>query len=156
MLAMTGLDAGAPIGILCALPQEQELLVVALGDPAPLPGITPEPGYQLPADLELRVRSHLARTDIAATFGTIVCGDAFLVSPRVRDQLEADWSALAIEMESAAICGVAERFDVPWLIVRALSDRAGETSMDDFSTFVASAAASSARLARVLLAVFDE
>jgi adenosylhomocysteine nucleosidase len=50
---------------------------------------------------------------------------------------------------------VAERFGVPWLIVRALSDRAGEDSLDDFAAFVESAAADSARLVRELLTVFD-
>ena len=37
-MTRTGQEAGSPIGILCALPQEQELLVEALGDAAPLPG----------------------------------------------------------------------------------------------------------------------
>ena len=58
-------------------------------------------------------------------------------------------------MEGSALCGVAERFDVPWLVVRALSDRAGEDSLDDFTAFVDAAAASSAHLVRELLPVFD-
>jgi adenosylhomocysteine nucleosidase len=240
--------AGVPVGILCALPQEQELLVAALGEPPPLPGgalearrgqldgrevviaaagvgkvkaastatllverlgcralvlsgvagglsetlaigdlvvadrvididygrvtdagriiyqpgtlpipeVRPEPGYVLePATVE-RVTERIAVSDLRATLGTIVTGDAFLASPRVRDELAAEWSALAIEMEGSAVCGVAERFRLPWLVVRALSDRAGEDSLGDFATFVASAAASSARLVRELLPVFDD
>ena len=54
-------------------------------------------------------------------------------------------------MEGAAVCGVAERYGVPWLIVRALSDRAGEQSSIDFTAFVNSAAASAAGLVRTLL-----
>jgi len=239
---------GAPVGILCALPQEQELLVAALGDPPPLPGgalearrgqldgrevvvaaagvgkvkaastatllverlgcralvlsgvagglgqtlaigdlvvadrvididygrvtdagrivyqpgtlpipeVKPEPGYVLePATVE-RVTQRIAASGLRATLGTVVTGDAFLASPRVRDELAAEWSALAIEMEGSAVCGVAERFGVPWLVVRALSDRAGEDSLGDFASFVASAAASSARLVRELLPVFDD
>jgi len=91
-----------------------------------------------------------------ATLGTIVTGDAFLASPRVRDELAGEWDALAIEMEGSALCGVAERFDVPWLVVRALSDRAGEESLGDFKAFVSSAAANSARLVQELLPVFDD
>ena len=39
------------------------------------------------------------------------------------------------------MCGVAERFGMPWLVVRALSDRAGEESVTDFAAFVSYAAA---------------
>ena len=69
---------------------------------------------------------------------------------------ESPWDGLAIEMEGSALCGVAERLGVPWLVVRALSDRAGEDSLDDFNAFVDAAAASSAHLVRELLTVFDD
>ncbi len=243
---MTSPDA--PIGILCALPEEQALLVAALGDPHPLPGVglearrgqlgdhavvvaaagvgkvkaaaaatllverlgcralmlsgvagglgedlaigdiviadrvididygrvtdegrivyqpgtlplpevKPDPGYRLPLATADRVRERLAAIDLEATLGTIVTGDAFLASPRVRDELAGEWDALAIEMEGSALCGVAERFDVPWLVVRALSDRAGEESLGDFKAFVSSVAANSARLVQELLTVFDD
>jgi adenosylhomocysteine nucleosidase len=121
----------------------------------PLPELRPDPGYRTDADLLERVRERLAESAIEAELGTIVSGDAFLASARVRDELADEWDALAIEMEGAALCGVAERFGVPWLIVRALSDRAGEDSIADFGAFVSSAAASSARLVRQLLPAFD-
>jgi adenosylhomocysteine nucleosidase len=121
----------------------------------PLPGERPDPGYLLPATVVERVRSRLAAAGLAATFGTVLTGDAFLASSRVRDELAAQWSALAIEMEGSAVCGVAERFSIPWLIVRALSDRAGDESVTDFTAFLSSAAAASAELVRALLPVFD-
>jgi len=121
----------------------------------PMPGVRPEPGYRLPKDLAARIRTTLGAASPGATLGTILTGDAFLASARVRDELAARWSALAIEMEGSAVCGVAERFGVPWLIVRALSDRAGDESVTDFSAFLSSAAAASARLVRELLPVFD-
>ena len=237
----------APIGIMCALPQEQELLVAAIGDPAPLPhpgiearqgtldgraviiaaagvgkvraattatlmverlscralvlsgvagGLSahanigdiviadrlididygrltpegrivyqpgvlpipeerPDPGYLVPTALLDRVRQRLGETGLEATLGTILTTDAYLASPRERDELAGEWDGLAVEMEGSALCGVAERFDLPWLVVRALSDRAGEDSLDDFATFVESAAERSARLVRQLLPVFD-
>ncbi len=77
------------------------------------------------------------------------------VGPACATRLAERWSALAIEMEGSAICGVAERFGVPWLVVRALSDRAGDESVADFSAFLSSAAAASAFLVRELLPVFD-
>jgi adenosylhomocysteine nucleosidase len=120
----------------------------------PIPEEKPDPGYRLPAALRRRVRARLDESGLEATLGTVLTTDAYLASPRVRDQLAGEWDGLAIEMEGSAMCGVAERFGVPWLVVRALSDRAGEDSLDDFDAFVDTAAANSARLVKELLPVF--
>jgi len=122
----------------------------------PLPGVPPDPAYQLPADLEERVHARLSTARGDVTVGTVLCGDAFLASAQVRDELAARWSAVAIEMEGAAVCAVADRFGIPWLVVRALSDRAGEDSVSDFGTFLSEAAARSAQLVRELLPIFDD
>jgi len=122
----------------------------------PLPEVKPDPGYRMASNMAERIQARLDDSEIAATLGTIVTGDAFLASTRIRDELAAEWDALAIEMEGSALCGVAERFELPWLIVRALSDRAGEGSGADFRAFVSSAAANSATLVRELLPVFDD
>jgi adenosylhomocysteine nucleosidase len=122
----------------------------------PIPEVKPDPGYALKPETATRLGELIVSSGLEATLGTIVTGDAFLASPRVRDELAAEWSAVAIEMEGSAVCGVAERFGVPWLVVRALSDRAGEESVGDFAAFVSSAAASSARLVRELLPIFDD
>jgi adenosylhomocysteine nucleosidase len=121
----------------------------------PVPGVVPDPGYRLTEARLERLRAALASVDVEAVVGTIVTGDAFLASPRLRDELHQTWAALAIEMEGSAVCGVAEHFGLPWLVVRALSDRAGEASPADFASFVETAAADSARLVRELLPVFD-
>lgn len=121
----------------------------------PIPEEKPDPGYRPPEALLDRVRARLAETGLEASLGTILTTDAYLASPRERDALAGEWDGLAVEMEGSALCGVAERFGVPWLVVRALSDRAGEESLDDFAAFVDAAAASSARLVRELLPVFD-
>jgi adenosylhomocysteine nucleosidase len=121
----------------------------------PLPGIEPDPGYRLPGATASAVRERLEAAGVAATLGTVLTGDAFLASARVRDELAARWSGHAIEMEGSAVCGVAERFGRPWLVLRALSDRAGEESTMDFAAFVKVAAAASSRLVRVLLPVLD-
>lgn len=120
----------------------------------PIPEERPDPGYVLPQPLRSRVRERLAELEPEVALGTILTTDAYLASPVERDQLAGEWNGLAIEMEGSALCGVAERFDLPWLVVRALSDRAGEDSLDDFAAFVDEAAADSARLVRELLPVF--
>ena len=121
----------------------------------PIPEERPDPGYLVPEPLLGRLRERLAETGLEATLGTILTTDAYLASPRERDELAGEWDGLAVEMEGSALCGVAERFGVPWLVVRALSDRAGEDSLDDFNAFMDAAAADSARLVRELLPIFD-
>ena len=63
-----------------------------------MPEVKPDPGYPLDPETVERIRSRLSATGLAATLGTIVTGDAFLASPRVRDELAGEWDALAIEM----------------------------------------------------------
>jgi adenosylhomocysteine nucleosidase len=121
----------------------------------PVPEEKPDPGYRLPHALRERVRRRLSDSGLRATLGTILTTDAYLASPAERDQLAGEWDGLAIEMEGSALCAVAERFGLPWLVVRALSDRAGEDSLVDFAAFVDEAAANSAELVRELLPVFD-
>ena len=121
----------------------------------PIPEEKPDPGYRVPETLLERVRMRLEASGLEATLGTILTTDAYLASPQQRDELAGEWDGLAVEMEGSALCCVAERFGVPWLVVRALSDRAGEDSLDDFAAFVDAAAANSAQLVRELLPVFD-
>jgi adenosylhomocysteine nucleosidase len=121
----------------------------------PIPEEKPDPGYRPPPALLERVRERLGQTGLEATLGTILTTDAYLASPRERDALAGEWDGVAIEMEGSALCGVAQRFALPWLVVRALSDRAGEDSLVDFAAFVDAAAANSARLVRELLPALD-
>ena len=51
---------------------------------------------------------------------------------------------------------MAERYGLPWLIVRALSDRAGQDSGLDFSAFLPMAAERSATVLRALLPIMAE
>jgi adenosylhomocysteine nucleosidase len=86
-------------------------------------------------------------------YGTVLTDDQFLLSETVRDRLHQELGGLAIEMEGGAVAQVCDRFGVPWLVIRALSDLAGRESGFDFNTFVADVAASSAAILRHLLPV---
>ena len=58
-------------------------------------------------------------------------------------------------MESGAVAQVAEAFGRPWLIIRALSDLAGEDSQIDFHAFVHDAASNAAAAVLKVLPLFD-
>jgi adenosylhomocysteine nucleosidase len=57
--------------------------------------------------------------------GAAVTGSVFVDNARYREWLRAVWKADVTEMESAAIAQVCEVNNIPWLIVRGVSDLAG-------------------------------
>lgn len=84
--------------------------------------------------------------------GLIVAGDQF-VQDKQRVQILADFpDALAVEMESPAVAQVATQLGVPFVVFRAISDKANEESGVVFDEFVVEAGKQSAKL---LLAYLD-
>ncbi|MGH3678529.1 MAG: hypothetical protein ACRDU5_22880 [Mycobacterium sp.] len=61
--------------------------------------------------------------------GTIWTTDELLVDPAVHADLRAR-GVVSLDMETAAIAEVCEDCGVPWSVVRAISDRAGDGSVD--------------------------
>ena len=64
--------------------------------------------------------------------GTVVSGDKFVKDSETLRWLQREFSALATEMEGAAVgytCGLS---NVPFVVIRGISDGAGETAHTDF------------------------
>jgi adenosylhomocysteine nucleosidase len=61
--------------------------------------------------------------------GTLVTSDGLIVDPAVFARLERD-GVVAIDMETAAVAAVCERRGCPWSVFRAISDRAGDPTID--------------------------
>ena len=66
--------------------------------------------------------------------GTVVSGDRFIQDRETLRWLQREFSALATEMEGAAVGYTCRVNGVPFVIVRALSDTASESASGDFAS----------------------
>lgn len=71
-------------------------------------------------------------------WGKVLTGDSFLHCEHRRQQYWQTYNAQAYAMEGASIAQVCERFLVPWIIVRAVSDLAGGNAHFSFEEFLKS------------------
>lgn len=92
-------------------------------------------------------------TDIQTFAGRIVTGDQFIGERAKKDWLKDTFDGYCTEMEGAAIAHVATLNQVPFLIVRAISDKADESVTVDYTAFEAAAIKHSIRLVTAILEV---
>lgn len=84
--------------------------------------------------------------EIQTFAGRIVSGDQFISSKEKKNWLKDTFGGYCTEMEGAAIAQAAYLNQIPFLIVRAISDKADESVMMDYNTFEAAAIRHSVRL----------
>jgi adenosylhomocysteine nucleosidase len=72
--------------------------------------------------------------------GRVASGDQFICSKEQKEKIIADTNAICAEMEGAAIAHTAYRNGVPFVIIRAISDKADDSAEMDYPTFEAIAA----------------
>lgn len=84
--------------------------------------------------------------------GQIVSGDQFIADSSRFSAIKKDFpTALAVEMEAAAIAQTCYRFDVPFVVVRAISDLANEQASVSFDEFIEQAGRHSADMVRAII-----
>ena len=78
--------------------------------------------------------------------GRIVSGDQFICDKEVKDKLVENFHPLCTEMEGAAIGQAAYLNEIPFVILRAISDKADNSAEMDYPTFEKKAAEHCAKL----------
>lgn len=118
----------------------------AIGDPVGL--ISGINMIEIPADKALadRLRAAADALGIATLSGCIASGDQFVASPGRKTFIADTFSAIACEMEGAAVGQVCYVNRVPFCVLRAISDSADGSSHMDYPVFVKMAAEQSVRL----------
>lgn len=90
--------------------------------------------------------------DIQVFEGRIASGDQFVCDQDVKNRIVSEFSAYATEMEGAAIGQAAYLNEIPFLVVRAISDKAAGSAQMDYSEFEKAAVDHSVRLTLNMLA----
>ena len=118
----------------------------AIGDPVGL--ISGINIVNIPADGELsqRVMTASEKLGIRAIEGTIASGDLFVASEDKKAFIRDTFSAIACEMEGASIGQVCYVNNVPFVVIRAISDGGGEEAAMSYDKFVVLAAENSVKL----------
>ncbi len=109
-----------------------------------VPGL---PVHVFPADEQLvKFAFEAARTIHAghAKIGRVASGDQFVSQKQTKESIVENTHALCTEMEGAAIAHTSWRNGIPFVIIRAISDKADDSAQIDYPTFEAIAAKRSA------------
>lgn len=96
-----------------------------------------------PADEALRTAALAAAEEVNpghSCEGRIASGDQFICSKEQKERIIADTGAVCAEMEGAAIAHASYKNGIPFVIIRAISDKADDSAEMDYPTFEAIAA----------------
>ena len=92
-----------------------------------------------------------ANPDIHTFTGRVVSGDQFIAGEEKKDYLVRTFDGKCAEMEGAAIAQAAYLNKVPYVIIRAISDKADNSAVMDYPTFEKHATEHSLKLLKNML-----
>jgi len=120
------------------------------------PGEVPQMGFrEFVADEALVHAAQCAcnkvNPDIRAIIGRVVSGDQFISDNTTKNRLITEFHGDCTEMEGAAIAHGSYLNQIPFVIIRAISDKADNSSEMDYPVFEKAAAKHSARLVEDLI-----
>lgn len=120
------------------------------------PGEVPQMGFrEFEADQRMMELAKEAcekvNPDIHVMYGRVVSGDQFISSREVKERLITQFQGDCAEMEGASIAHGAYLNSLPFVIIRAISDKADDSAQMDYPTFEAAAAKHSAALVKEMI-----
>ncbi len=83
--------------------------------------------------------------------GIIATGDQFISSKEKKDFIKNNFNALCAEMEGGAIAHTCYLNDIPFVVIRCISDKADGSAEVDYPTFVKQAASDSSKIVEYLI-----
>lgn len=86
--------------------------------------------------------------EVGRFVGRVVSGDQFISSKEVKNNIIKNFGGFATEMEGAAIGQAAYVNKVPFLVIRAISDKADDSATMDYPTFEKQAIANMVKLTK--------
>lgn len=89
---------------------------------------------------------HEVNPEIGVWTGRVVSGDQFISSKEKKNWLVENFGGSCTEMEGAAIAQAAYQNKIPYLVVRAISDKADDSANMDYQEFEAAAITHSVKL----------
>ncbi len=112
--------------------------------------------YAFPADETLRTMAadaaHRAAPEIRVFEGRVCSGDQFIASREQKETILARFGGMCCEMEGGAIAQVCYLNHTPFVILRAISDKADDSEEMSYMEFSKAAAARCAAIVRHLIA----
>ena len=129
---------------------QHDLDITAFGHPY---GYVPEGKVYVEADKELLFLAQQVAKEqgVKLKEGIIATGDQFIADPAKKEWIKKTFNADALEMEGAAVAVVCDAFDVPFFVLRSISDAADMDAGFDFDTFLESSSKRSATFLRAML-----
>ena len=97
-----------------------------------------------------------ATPEIRIHTGRIVSGDQFVSDTEVKKRIVDDFAGLCTEMEGAAIAQTAHLNNIPFVIIRTISDKADNSATVDYPTFEKKAIANEVKIVKKFCTYFNE
>ncbi|MCF6207557.1 MAG: 5'-methylthioadenosine/adenosylhomocysteine nucleosidase [Sulfurovum sp.] len=122
---------------------QHDLDITAFGHPH---GYVPEGAVCVAADRPLRevAKKVAAAKNITLKEGVIATGDQFVADAERKAWIGKTFNADALEMEGASVAVICDALNIPFFVLRAISDSADMDANFDFDAFLESSAKTSA------------